>query len=74
MERFPALALIVTYGAQASIGLSLAVAASLATWLVPLIGWIAGAGLALTAAALTLLLAKSFVELVTIVTEMLVPR
>lgn len=73
MERFPALGLIVKYGSLGAALLALGCAAFVSALLWPL--WGAG-GLAagVGVGAVAYLLAKSFVELVIILTEMLVPR
>ena len=73
MERFPALGLIVRFGALGAAGLAIGCALLLALLLWPL--WAAASLVAASlAGAIVYLLAKSFVELVIILTEMLVPR
>lgn len=73
MERFPALDLVVRFGGPGAILLAVAVAAAALAGLWPVVGWIA-APVALAIGALAYLISKSAVEIVTIVTEMLVPR
>lgn len=73
MERFPALDLVLRFGAVGSLVLSIALAAIIGLTAWPSYGWIAVAA-GLVVGALSLLVCKCFVELVTIITEMLVPR
>lgn len=73
MERFPALNLIVKFGAIGAAGLAISSAILLALLLWPLWG-AASMVAALLVGAIAYLVAKSFVELVIILTEMLVPR
>jgi len=73
MERFPVLDLILRYGAAASVVLALVGAALVLLLAWPVMAWIA-APVALLAGAVIFVLGKSYVEIVTIVTEMLVPR
>lgn len=73
MERFPALSLLVKFGHAGAILAALAVLILVLTVGWPALGWVAVI-VALLAGALVYIMAKSFVELVTIVTEMLVPR
>ena len=73
MERFPALDLIVKFGALGAAMLALGCGAFVSALLWPL--WGAGAlAVGVGLGAIAYLLAKSFVELVIILTEMLVPR
>lgn len=73
MERFPALGLIVRHGALGAALLALGCAAFLSVLLWQV--WGAGAlFVGVIAGGVVYLLAKSFVELVVILTEMLVPR
>lgn len=73
MERYPVLAFIVRHGNVASAALALAFAALAiaAGW--ASLGWIAVAAGVLGGAVIAVL-GKSYVEIVTILTEMLVPR
>jgi hypothetical protein len=73
MERYPVLDLILRYGKTASIGVGLLAAVVVAGLGWPALGWIA-VGLAAIAGIVVFVLAKSYVEIVTIITEMLVPR
>lgn len=73
MERYPVLALILRFGTIGAATLAL-VGGLLVTALAwTAFGWIA-IPLALFIAALVFVIAKSYVEIVTIITEMLVPR
>lgn len=73
MEQFPVLNLITRYGRVAAIVLAV-LACALSLWLLlgPL-GWVAAIG-ALAIGGLTFIIARSYVELVVLITEMLVPR
>jgi hypothetical protein len=73
MERFPVLDLILRFGNPAAVVLALAGGALtlIVTW--ALIGWFAILAAAVVA-GLIFVVAKSYVELVTLITEMLVPR
>lgn len=73
MERFPALGLIVRYGALGAGLLGLGCFAFFSVLLWPLWG-VGGLATGLVAGAVVYLFAKCFVELVIILTEMLVPR
>jgi uncharacterized membrane protein len=73
MERFPALDLVLRFGAVGSLVVSIAAAAVIIVVAWPSLGWLA-AVVAVAAGALLFLVCKSFVEIVTIITEMLVPR
>jgi hypothetical protein len=73
MERFPVLALVLRYGTIGSAALGVLVALLVGglayatlSWLAPLIGIVLG--------GLVFVLGKSYVEIVTLITEMLVPR
>jgi hypothetical protein len=73
MEKYPVLALIVRYGTPIAVALAV-VAAILVLWIgFPLIGW-ASAVLAIVAGGVLLLVALSYVELVRLITEMLLPQ
>ena len=73
MERFPALKFVVTYGPWGAYVVSIVVAV-LVVWL----GWAAAGWLivlvGVLAAGLSYIAIKSFVELVIIITEMLLPQ
>ena len=73
MERFPVLDLILRFGTAGAVVLGFAVGllAIVLSW--GALGWIAVA-LGLVAGGLVFLIGKSYVELVTLITEMLVPR
>jgi len=73
MDRFPALVLILRYGAAGSVLIALAGAAVIAWGLWSSLGWIAAIA-AVAVGSIVLLICKAFVELVTLITEMLVPR
>lgn len=73
MERFPALGLIVRYGALVAALLAVGCAALLSVLLWQIWG-AGGVVVGIAAGGVVYLLAKSFVELVIILTEMLVPR
>jgi len=73
MERFPALNLILRFGAFGSIVMALLMAAGLADLLFIRYGWFA-LPFALFAGGVAYVVFRAFVELVTLVTEMLVPR
>lgn len=73
MERFPILDLILRFGTPAGIILALASGALTLLWAWTLIGWVAVLP-ALVVGGLIFIVAKSYVELVTLITEMLVPR
>ncbi|HZQ59943.1 MAG TPA: hypothetical protein VFC24_01265 [Casimicrobiaceae bacterium] len=73
MERFPILDLILRYGTPASVVLGVIGAALVLLLAWTALAWIA-LPLALFAGGLVFVLGKSYVEIVTIVTEMLVPR
>lgn len=73
MDRYPALRLIVRYGALGAPLVALVVAGLALALLWPLSAAVA-VGVALVLGAITYLIAKAFVEIVTILTEMLVPR
>lgn len=73
MDKYPALDLVIRFGAAGGLALSIALAVLLGILLAPALGllaWPVGAG----AGALIFLICKSFVEIATIVCEMLVPR
>jgi hypothetical protein len=73
LERFPALDFILRYGTVGSILIALAAAVAVSWGLWSSLAW--GAAIAAVAAgAIVLLVCKAFVELVTLITEMLVPR
>jgi hypothetical protein len=73
MEKYPVLALIVGYGTPIAVALAVVVAI-LVLWIgFPLIGW-ASAVLAIVAGGVLLLVALSYVELVRLITEMLLPQ
>lgn len=73
MERFPVLDLILRFGTPASVVLAAGggVLTLICAW--ALIGWLAILAAALVA-GLIFIVGKSYVELVTLITEMLVPR
>ncbi len=73
MERFPVLDMILRCGTPGAIAASvlLAVLTGAVAW--PPLGWL-GIVIALVVGALVFVVAKSYVELVTLITEMLVPR
>jgi hypothetical protein len=73
MERYPVLNFILRYGKTASIAAALLAALVVAGLAWPALGWIA-IGLAVIAGLVVFVLAKSYVEIVTIITDMLVPR
>lgn len=73
MERYPVLDFILRYGKLASIGVALLAALVVVGLGWQALGWIA-VGLAMIAGVVVFVLAKSYVEIVTIITEMLVPR
>jgi hypothetical protein len=73
MDKYPVLAFIVRYGTPAAIALAV-VAAALTLWIgFPLIGW-ASIIVAAAAGGVLLLVALSYVELVRLITEMLLPQ
>jgi hypothetical protein len=73
MDKYPVLAFIVRYGTPVSIALAV-VAAALTLWIgFPLIGW-ASIIVAAVAGGVLLLVALSYVELVRLITEMLLPQ
>ena len=73
MERYPMLGLVLRAG-TAGVTLLAVFTAALLCWLAwPALGWL-GALAALVAGAALYIAGRSFVELVQIVTEMLVPR
>jgi hypothetical protein len=73
MERYPILDLILRYGRPGAYVAALIAAALVVGFGWPGLGWISLA-LGLLAAGFVFLLVKSYVEIVTIITEMLVPR
>lgn len=73
MENYPVLSLVVRFGTPAAIGLGLLSAAIVLALLLGPFGWLA-APVALIVGAVVSALAKSYVELVVLITEMLVPR
>jgi hypothetical protein len=73
MERFPLLSLTLRYGAAGSILAALLAVAIVAAAAWPALGPLAVV-LGVLAGVVVYVLARSYVELVTIVTEMLVPR
>ena len=73
MERFPMLAFVLRFGTVATTLLALISAALIVLLAWPALGWTAGV-VAVLVAAVIFVAGKSFVELVVIVTEMLVPR
>jgi hypothetical protein len=73
MERYPVLDLILRYGKIGSLAAAILAAALVAGLGWAALGWIAIV-LALIVGAVVFILAKSYVEIVTIITEMLVPR
>ena len=73
MERFPVLDLILRYGTAASVVLGVIGAALVLFLAWNALAWIA-VPLAILIGGLVFVLGKSYVEIVTIVTEMLVPR
>ncbi len=73
MERFPILDLILRFGTPAAALLAVAGGGLTFAWAWALIGWLAIAA-ALVVAGLIFIIGKSYVELVTLITEMLVPR
>lgn len=73
MERYPVLDFILRYGKAASIGVALLAAFVVAGMGWQALGWVA-VGLAVIAGVIVFVLAKSYVEIVTIITEMLVPH
>jgi hypothetical protein len=73
MDKYPVLAFIVRYGTPVAIALAV-VAAALTLWIgFPLIGW-ASIIVAAVAGGVLLLVALSYVELVRLITEMLLPQ
>ena len=73
MDKYPVLAFIVRYGTPIAVALAVMVAA-LTLWIgFPLIGW-ASIVLASVAGGVLLLVALSYVELVRLITEMLLPQ
>jgi hypothetical protein len=73
MDKYPVLAFIVRYGTPVAIALAV-VAAALTLWIgFPLIGW-ASIIVAVVAGGVLLLVALSYVELVRLITEMLLPQ
>lgn len=73
MEKYPVLDLIVRFGRVAAGCLAVLCGVLIGIGLYPALGWLtplAGAA----AAGLVFVAARSYVEMVTIVTEMLVPR
>lgn len=73
MNRFPALSLILKYGAPGSVLVAVAAAALVAALVGPALGWAVAVVAALGIAAVVYIFTKGFVEIVTILTEMLVP-
>ena len=73
MDRYPALRFIVRHGALGAPLVALAIAGLALALLWPLSGTVA-VGVALVLGGIVYLIAKAFVEIVTILTEMLVPR
>lgn len=73
MERFPILDLILRFGTPASVILALAGSALTFCMVWPFVGWF-GLLAAFVAGGLIFIVGKSYVELVTLITEMLVPR
>jgi hypothetical protein len=73
MERYPILDMILRFGTPAAIVLSIlgGMLVFALTW--ALLGWFALAA-AVVVAGLIFIVAKSYVELITLITEMLVPR
>jgi hypothetical protein len=73
MDKYPVLAFIVRYGMPVAIALAV-VTAALTLWIgFPLIGW-ASIIVAAVAGGVLLLVALSYVELVRLITEMLLPQ
>jgi hypothetical protein len=73
MQSYPILSLIVRFGTSAAIAVAVLVA-GLAFWLLlGAMGWPAAIA-ALLIGAIVFVLAKSYVELVVLITEMLLPR
>jgi hypothetical protein len=64
---------IVRFGRVGAVALALLVGAAVALAGAPLLGWPAAA-IAVAAAGLTYVLAKSYVELVTLIADMLIPK
>ncbi len=73
MERFPVLGLIVRYGLAASIAVAVLVGVGLLALLWPVWGPIALAP-AVLAGGLGYIVCRSYVELVLLITDMLLPR
>lgn len=73
MERYPVLNFILRYGKVASVAAAILAAVAIAGLGWQALGWLAIV-LAIVAGAVVFVLAKSYVEIVTIITEMLVPR
>jgi hypothetical protein len=73
MGDYPILHLIVRYGAAGAVAVSVLVFAVVAGLGYHALGWLAIA-LAAVTAALVYIVAKSYAELVRIITEMLLPR
>lgn len=73
MERYPVLNFILRYGKVASVAAAILAAVAIAGLGWQVLGWLAIV-LAIVAGAVVFVLAKSYVEIVTIITEMLVPR
>jgi hypothetical protein len=73
MEKFPTLELIVRYGKVGPIGLAVLVALGVLAWSWPGLGVIALVP-ALVLGGIALLVARSYVELVLLITDMLLPR
>ncbi|MCK9283276.1 MAG: hypothetical protein M0P39_03235 [Rhodocyclaceae bacterium] len=69
MDRFPALRLILRFGGTAAIILAVLIGAGITGLLWSMLGWPA-LFIGLAAAALSYILVKSYVEIVSIVTEM----
>ena len=73
MDRYPVLAFIVRYGTPIAVALAVMVAI-LVLWIAfPLIGWLSVV-VAVVAGGVLLLAALSYVELVRLITEMLLPQ
>lgn len=73
MNRYPVLHLIVKHGTPAAAAAT-AVAFLLIAWLMWPLGAAAAVIVALFVSAILFVMAKSYVELVTIITEMLLPQ
>jgi hypothetical protein len=73
MERFPALELIVRFGNIGSVLIAICAACFTSILLLPIIGWW-GFAASVVVGALLFLVCKSYVEIITILCDMLVPR